>query len=469
MASVGLLPKCALLVAIAALALALAGLCSRGTLTTFTAQSQNTGNTFTTASCFPGDTGFLNPTAHATDSGGDGNGFELGPTNAFADGGGKVYWADQGTDKIQRANLDGSSVQDLVTTGLAAPHHIALDVNGGKIYWADNSTVKIQRANLDGSSVQDLVTTGLAAPSGIDVDVNGGKVYWMDQGTDKIQRANLDGTSVEDLVTTGLIVSADIALDVAGGKMYWADAFAHKVQRANLDGSSVEDLITELPFPDGIALDVAAGKMYWTDPGSQEIQRANLDGSGVEALITTGLAAPIGIALDVAAGKMYWADGGAAKIQRANLDGSGVQDLVTTGLSYPTGIAVDGGYAINNDGAGDRHGYYDYGISVLSNCSVTGIEVRVDWWLDNTTGANSLGVELSWGGGTSWTAAKTDTTETTSEHTATFGGSTDTWGRAWTAAELSDANFRMRVTSNSDSSLRDFFLDWAPVKVYYGP
>jgi hypothetical protein len=35
--------------------------------------------------------------------------------------------------------------------------------------------------------------------------------------------------------------------------------------------------------------------------------------------------------------------------------------------------------------------------------------------------------------------------------------------------ELSDANFRVRVTSDSDSSLPDFFLDWVPVKVYYGP
>jgi len=36
-------------------------------------------------------------------------------------------------------------------------------------------------------------------------------------------------------------------------------------------------------------------------------------------------------------------------------------------------------------------------------------------------------------------------------------------------AELSDANFRVRLTSNSSDSLRDFYLDWVPVKVYDGP
>lgn len=137
----------------------------------------------------------------------------------------------------------------------------------------------------------------------------------------------------------------------------------------------------------------------------------------------------------------------------------------------PTNAFADGGgNAANNDGAGDRHLYYDYGISVSPDCSISGIEVRLDWWLDSTIfSTSSMSVEFSWDGGTSWTAAKTDTTETTSEHTAILGGSTDTWGRTWTVAELSNANFRVRVTSNSDSSSRDFFLDWVPVRVYYGP
>jgi hypothetical protein len=136
----------------------------------------------------------------------------------------------------------------------------------------------------------------------------------------------------------------------------------------------------------------------------------------------------------------------------------------------PTNAFADGGwFAANYDGAGDRHRYYTYGVSIPAGCSVSGIEVRLDWWLDSTFGTSSMSVELSWDGGATWTAAKTDGTETTFEHTAVLGGSTDTWGRSWTAAQLSDGNFRVRVTSNSDSGFRDFFLDWVPLKVYYGP
>ena len=39
----------------------------------------------------------------------------------------KMYWTDQGTNKIQRASLDGSNVEDLVASGLIAPVGIALE------------------------------------------------------------------------------------------------------------------------------------------------------------------------------------------------------------------------------------------------------------------------------------------------------------------------------------------------------
>ena len=257
-----------------------------------------------------------------------------------------IFWTDNGTEKIQRANLDGSNIEDLVTG--RSPFGIALDVVGGKMYWTDTRTAKIQRANLDGSDVQDLVKLRYSwyrGPRDIALDVVGGKMYWTDTRTAKIQRANLDGSNVEDLVTQGLEYPLGIALDVVGGKMYWTDFWTDKIQRANLDGSNIEDLVTRtqgLSWPNGIALDVEGGKMYWTDSGTDKIQRANLDGSNIEDLVTRtqGLRDPSGIALDVVGGKMYWTDNGTDKIQRANLDGSNIEDLVTQGLSSPGGIAL---------------------------------------------------------------------------------------------------------------------------------
>ena len=134
--------------------------------------------------------------------------------------------------------------------------------------------------------------------------------------------------------------------------------------------------------------------------------------------------------------------------------------------------ANGGGYAENVHGPGDRHRYYDYGISTESGCNIAGIEVQIDWWLDSTVDTHSMDVELSWDGGSSWTAAKTDTVETTTEHSTVLGTSADDWGHTWTATELNNANFRVRLTaqcSGGSCGSRHTFLDWVTLKVYYGP
>ena len=297
------------------------------------------------SSCNTGSPGPWSPIAEGTTSArgqgsGGGGGGGLDPTVES-----KLYWTDWGTGKIQRSDLDGSNVEDLVSSaGLNGPDGLALDVSGGKMYWTDVGTNKIQRADLDGSNVEDLVTSGLSVPYGLALDVSGGKMYWSNRQTSKIQRADLDGSNVEDLLTlSGLVFPGELALDVSGGKMYWTNPGMDKIQRANLNGSNVEDLVaTGLNSPTGLALDVSGGKMYWTDRGTHKIQRANLDGSNIEDLVASGLNTPTGLALDVFGGKMYWTDVDADKVQRANLDGSNVEDLLTRsdGLVDPSGLAV---------------------------------------------------------------------------------------------------------------------------------
>ena len=246
----------------------------------------------------------------------------------------KIYWTTAG--KIQRANLDGSNIEPLVTTGLRYPHGIALDVAGGKMYWTDFGTRSIQRANLDGSNIETLVTTGLERPRGIALDVTGDKMYWTDSGTRSIQRANLDGSNIETLLTE-LSLPDGIALDVSARKMYWRTWGPGLIQRANLDGTNVETLTTAND-PQAIALDVASGKMYWTD-GFGGIKRNNLDGSQVEILITD-LNFLTDIDLDIAGNKMYWIGGEGGLIQRANLDGSNIEDIASQKLALYSGIAL---------------------------------------------------------------------------------------------------------------------------------
>ena len=206
--------------------------------------------------------------------------------------GGKMYWTDIST--VRSANLDGTDVNNNLVGGLSGPIGIALDLGAGKIYWTDNGTNKIQRADLNGSNIEDVIT-GLGDPRGLALDLTAEKIYWTDTLTDKIQRANFDGSGVEDLVT-GQGFPQGIALDVPGNRMYWANDWY--IWSAKLDGTDIQQLFMSNPAI-GIALDLKDKKIYWTNVNDHKVQRSNFDGTSMEDLVNTGLDTPWGIALDI--------------------------------------------------------------------------------------------------------------------------------------------------------------------------
>lgn len=147
-------------------------------------------------------------------------------------------------------------------------------------------------------------------------------------------------------------------------------------------------------------------------------------------------------------------------------DGNGFE--VNPNNAFADGPSGTSGSAQNINGPGDRHRYSGYNFVIPPGATITGIQTRLDWWVDSTSGTNTMNVELSWNGGATWTSAKTETNESTSSsNSRTLGASNDTWGRTWSTSDFSNTNFRVRVTSNSSVTTRDFYLDWIPVTVSY--
>ncbi len=115
----------------------------------------------------------------------------------------------------------------------------------------------------------------------------------------------------------------------------------------------------------------------------------------------------------------------------------------------------------------DKHRFYNYNFSVPSGATINGIEIGLGAKADSVNNVPKVCVQLSWDGGTTWTTAQSTSTLTTSITTYTLGGSADTWGRAWTDTNFTNANFRVRVIDVSSSNSRDFSLDWLGAKIYY--
>jgi len=177
----------------------------------------------------------------------------------------RIYWSDNGTGKIKKADISGTNAADVVT-GLNSPSFVAYDNINMKIYWVDNGTgvKKIQRCDTTGANIQDFVT-GLTSVWGIGLDLLNGYLYWIDEGTDKLQKKLLsDPVPANKLdVVTGLTGNQrGLAVDVANSKIYWTSVSppsSSTINRANLDGTSPVSFVSSLNYPQGIALDWNSG------------------------------------------------------------------------------------------------------------------------------------------------------------------------------------------------------------------
>lgn len=121
---------------------------------------------------------------------------------------GKLYVVDDSLDAVFSSDLDGNNLLNLNVAGVVDPLDISIDSLDDKLYWSERtgSGPKIRRANLDGSGVEDVITSlnvpGFSTAAGLEVDVGGRALYFVDGGTGgSILRSNLDGTDATPIVS----------------------------------------------------------------------------------------------------------------------------------------------------------------------------------------------------------------------------------------------------------------------------
>ncbi|UCD53951.1 MAG: hypothetical protein JSU76_03395 [Dehalococcoidia bacterium] len=160
-------------------------------------------------------------------------------------------------------------------------------------------------------------------------------------------------------------------------------------------------------------------------------------------------------------------------------DGNGFEITPANAYDDDADYAVDNnsGVAANSVATGtgtDKHNYYNFGMDTIPSTSgtINGITVRADIAVDDMANAPFTAIRLSWDGGTSWTAAQSQTLSQIAELTYTYGGAADTWGRTWSASDLTSANFMVQVINGDTkdaNSIRDFSLDYIQVTITFTP
>jgi hypothetical protein len=168
-----------------------------------------------------------------------------------------------------------------------------------------------------------------------------------------------------------------------------------------------------------------------------------------------------------------------AGIVSGGSDGSGGGEVIGSEIDFlaPNGsAAVSGGGLTSGADAYASDGSYataaasaasdfqTFNFNIPGTDSITGISVKLE--ASGSTAAGTFNVELSWNGGSSVTSSgKATAVLTTGDVVYTLGGSSDTWGRSWTPTELSNGNFRIRITGNPASNT--VRLDAIQVRVYH--
>ena len=258
------------------------------------------------------------------------------PPAASAD---TLYWANNPTQSIARANTDGTGVDiDFVSGAGIGPRRVA--VNESHVYWVQSSCCgAIGRANIDGSDPEPFFLSSISADETIrDLAVNESDIFWT--ASDSLVRFVPIGSNDYDFIPGNGFSSHGIAVN--DSHIYWAGE-PQSIARADLDGSNPNNaFITDADFPRAIALN--STHMFWTtnNGSASTIRRADLNGQNATEIVSdTGNFDADGLAVD--GSHVYWANATDDTIGRADLDGGNPEPAFlgpADGVDGPSGLAV---------------------------------------------------------------------------------------------------------------------------------
>ena len=275
--------------------------------------------------------------------------------------------------------------------------------------------------------------------------------------------------STESISTDTLDPPASLA--AAGGAsigLSWVatvDAYAsgYEIWRSTTSGSGYALMGSATPRSASSATDSPIAGTYYYVLRSYFQNWRSLDSNQASATVL-GASTDTGHKACVTTAADTGGDGDGYEIATANL----CADDSTFATDASSGTALHSTSCAN--AANDRHRFQGFAFGLPGSVTlVSGIEIRIDEALNNNGGTSNVCVELSWDGGTNWTAAKTIVLSGAAEATYLAGGIADTWGHTWTASQLSTSNFRVRVTDATNQNNKDFRMDYLAARVVYVP
>ncbi|XP_076061029.1 low-density lipoprotein receptor-related protein megalin isoform X2 [Oratosquilla oratoria] len=145
--------------------------------------------------------------------------------------GNNLYVVDTLGQKVDVVQLGTSNHAIVLSTNVSRPRDVALDPLVGYMFVAD--TDRIVRANMDGTDLKPLVTEVIYSATGITVDTNSKRIFWCDSLLDYIETADYEGNGRTAVIHGSTVVPAPNRLTLFESNLYWTDTTRQGVMRVD--------------------------------------------------------------------------------------------------------------------------------------------------------------------------------------------------------------------------------------------
>lgn len=118
-----------------------------------------------------------------------------------------MFWSDWGKEaKIERAGLDGSHRQTIVSYDIKWPNGLTLDLVRRRVYWVDAKLNLISSCDYDGAGRRQILRSPDTLHHPFSISVFEDFVYWTDWDKQAIFRANkFNGTNVTPITALHMV------------------------------------------------------------------------------------------------------------------------------------------------------------------------------------------------------------------------------------------------------------------------
>ncbi|QDV23608.1 hypothetical protein [Aureliella helgolandensis] len=163
----------------------------------------------------------------------------------------RIYWGDNSDFQIYSANADGSDQRaefsylfNGETQGQLRFLHVAPET--AEIYWSDDRSNSIRRADLDGSNATTLVA-GTESPLDLVVDSLRNRVVWLDNNVDAVLEFDLATSSVNTLIDFKTDLGGEthipVGVVVTEENLFVIDRGTDAIYKADSDGSNASSIL----------------------------------------------------------------------------------------------------------------------------------------------------------------------------------------------------------------------------------